>query len=167
MSGTRAAGRDGERRSSSLSVRGGLWKFTNPHPSTLTCVSLTMETFSLWVGGGITLRRERKKKKKKKKEPFSPLPWSCHFWKLALAQSSPRSRCCSARPNLWLSTVVNKTAATCSPSSRMAAKNTAKGQSMCCANRETRLGTQISLRAHRKFLNCYSVVWWHSHEITH
>lgn len=63
MSGTRAAGWDGERRSSSLSVRGGLWKFTNPHPSTLTCVSLTMETFSLWVGGGITLRRERKKRK--------------------------------------------------------------------------------------------------------
>lgn len=62
-----------------------------PHPSSLTCDSLTMETFSPRVRGGLELRE-----KKKKKSNYSLLPLSCHFWKLTSAQSAPHSLCCFA-----------------------------------------------------------------------
>lgn len=48
-----------------------------PHPSSLTCVSLTMETFSPRVRGGLS---------SEKKSNYSLLPLSCHYWKLTLNQ---------------------------------------------------------------------------------
>lgn len=57
-----------------------------PHPSTLTCVSLTMETFSPRVRGGLELWE-----RKKNTSNYSLLPLSCHYWKLTSAHSAPLS----------------------------------------------------------------------------
>lgn len=73
-----------------------------PHPSTLTCVSLTMETFSPRVGGGLQLWKKKKKKVLSASliVPLLETRFSSKLATLTFLLSA----------NLWLSTVVDRTA---------------------------------------------------------
>lgn len=71
-----------------------------PHPSTLTCVSLTMETFSPRVGGGLELWKKKKVLSASLIVPLLETRFSSKLTTLTFLLSA----------NLWLSTVVDRTA---------------------------------------------------------
>lgn len=145
-----------------------------PHPSTLTCVSLTMETFSPRVRGGL-------QHGEKKKFNYSLLPLSRHYWKLSSAQSAPHLFLCQA--TLRLSPVAEADRQTSrqtnpspwSQSFTLTAKNTAKATACAVqtSTGTTREGWALQICTISKLAgnfessecDCSSV--WCFHEIKH
>lgn len=110
---------------------GGLWKFTDPcpHPSSFTCDSLTMETFSPTVRGGLEFW---------KKSNYSLLPFIMPLLESHLSSKRSalcRSAGCSLGVNSRGKQAGSKLPRVWSHSFTMAAKNTAKAKNMCCANK--------------------------------
>lgn len=142
-----------------------------PHPSTLTCVSLTMETFSPRVRGGLWALKKKKKKSNYSASFILPLLETRFCSKRCTLVSLPGySLTVNSRGRLTDKNGRQTGPCAWSQSFTMNAKNIAKARA--CAvqtstgttrGRRRRLGTAPSSRSKKKFRNTCCVCF---HRIT-